>query len=202
VTPAPKPRSRHYLDVYSGASGYRCRTTSSHDLRGPDTPRENESGSRPARPRHTSCSPISRLASVDGLIATTASPGGRAFPREQGGVNLDWHRCAPSFAGFACLMPSAATDLPSAEGKALDLGSQDRQVPMQLLGDDGSNSGVVPRELYRQNWSRPSVPGFRFVAQGAVMARLLLWELVGQKGELFGRTCMPGDTAQSSWEQH
>jgi hypothetical protein len=54
-------------------------------------------------------------------------------------------------------------------------------VPTQLLGDDGSNSGVVPGELNRQNWSRPSVPGFRFVAAAAVSARLPLCLLAGRE---------------------
>lgn len=44
----------------------------------------------------------------------------------------------------------------------------------QLLGDDRSDSGVVPGELNRQDWSRPSVPGFRFVAPAATGVRLLL----------------------------
>ena len=66
-------------------------------------------------------------------------------------------------AGRAYLV-SAQIGPPLRGRQGLDLGSQDRQVPTQLLGDDGSRSGVVPGELNRQNWSRPSVPGFRFVA--------------------------------------
>lgn len=48
-------------------------------------------------------------------------------------------------------------------------------MPTQLPGDDGSNSGVVPGEINRQNWSRPSVRGFRSVADAEPRHGLPLW---------------------------
>jgi hypothetical protein len=44
----------------------------------------------------------------------------------------------------------------------------------------------------------PRGVGFRIVAHGAAMARLLLWEVVGPKGELFGPAFVPGDTTLTS----